>query len=335
MGWPAEEMEFMGDTFFFPDLQADHDAVEWLVVLDLGEWQMQPIAWHSPAHLRVAANWKGLPFPSAAAATGDPVSLVVGAAQSAFFQLPKAFLDQIGSILGAGIREGSSLFETLHQLCRHVLKQEDKDLVPILGKRMLKPLDDTIQVFDDEEFRANIDASDLREVDKFRDDLKAGRKSVASFEESFGSLCRKHGATSSAAASSGSSAPPGQADSGRGKGKGRGRPRGRGIDKSEPKVQARSLPVPADELSQEDALLFMPPGATIFKDLKNNRWRASMMHYSPKSRSWPLYGELKAFALVCHWSWEKCEVLTGAKCPHEWVLQMVAGVEAAGSAAAT
>ena len=37
MGWPAEEMEFLGDTFFFPDLQADHDAVEWLVVLDLGD----------------------------------------------------------------------------------------------------------------------------------------------------------------------------------------------------------------------------------------------------------------------------------------------------------
>ena len=207
-------MEFLGDTFFFPDLQADYGAVEWLVVLDLGEWQMQPIAWHSPAYLGVAANWKALPFPSAAAATGDPVSLVVGAAQSEPFQLPKVFLDQIGSILGAGIKEGSSLFETFHQLCRHVLQLEDKDLVPILGKRTLKPLDDTIQVFDGEELRANIDASGPRDVDKFRDDLKAGRKSVASSEGSFGSLCRKHGATSSAAASSGSSTPPGQADSG-------------------------------------------------------------------------------------------------------------------------
>ena len=202
LGWPVKEMEFMGTTYFFPDLHADDQAVQWLVVLKLEDWEMQPIAWHSPAHLKVASHWQGGSFPCAAAKSGDPVPLVVGAARDAFFKLSQAPLQQLASILGVHIREGSNLFDIVCQLCKHVLGVGEACLVPILGKRMLKPLDDTIEVFDDEEFRANIDASDLKELDKFKTDWKVGKKSMKTFEENFGRLCRKHRASSTGPSSS-------------------------------------------------------------------------------------------------------------------------------------
>ena len=52
LGWPSIELEHMGATYFFPGPKATHEDVSWLCVLDLSEWEMQPIVWHSPAHLK-------------------------------------------------------------------------------------------------------------------------------------------------------------------------------------------------------------------------------------------------------------------------------------------
>ena len=102
--------------------------------------------------------------------------LLEGAAREAFFKLPLAPLLQLGDIIGVHILQGTSLFDTVRLLCKHSLKLDDGELLPILGRRMLTPLEDTIQVFEAEEFRANLDASDLKELDKFKEDWVVEKK---------------------------------------------------------------------------------------------------------------------------------------------------------------
>jgi hypothetical protein len=82
-------------------------------------------------------------------------------------------------------------------------------------------------------------------------------------------------------------------------------------------ASSRSAPAPpsGDDLSLEDAYLYMPPDTALFKDLPNGRWLAKSKWGYSCSRSWNLYGSARAFAMTCSsaWSW------VDGVCPHEWV----------------
>ena len=216
-------------AYVFPDLKATQE-VSWLCVLDLGEWEMQPIVWHSPAHLKRAARWNEVePCPCAAAKLGPPVHVLEGAAREVLFKLPLAPLLQLGDIIGVSILQGNNLLDAERLLRKHILKPDDRDLLPILAMRMLTPLQDTVQVLEAEEFRANLDASDLKELDKFKEDLAVEKKRRKSFEESFAGLGRQHRAEAQTSTSSSNSLPAASGrGSGRGSGSGSGSGRGRG-----------------------------------------------------------------------------------------------------------
>jgi hypothetical protein len=63
-----------------------------------------------------------------------------------------------------------------------------------------------------------------------------------------------------------------------------------------PSAQARRFrPLPAHSISQAEAQELMPPGAHIWKDLRENRFRCVYKPYGSASRSWTVYGEMNAF----------------------------------------
>ena len=85
-----------------------------------------------------------------------------------------------------------------------------------------------------------------------------------------------------------------------------------------PKVAA------ANELSDVDALSFLPPGSTARKSSQDNRWVLKWSCHQ-RTRTWTMYGELEAFSLCAVYLWEKYAESGGQKCPHEWILKRASG----------
>ena len=79
-----------------------------------------------------------------------------------------------------------------------------------------------------------------------------------------------------------------------------------------PKIQA------ARTLTIAEAHVFCPEGATISTSGLDNRWRLRLRSWH-MSRSWTLYGEVRAFALCAKHIWTCHEGAGGAKCPFSWI----------------
>jgi hypothetical protein len=161
--------------------------------------------------------------------------------------------------------------------------------------------------FEQEAFRDCFAESDLKELDGFvKQDERSGKKRyMDEYTGHVRAVVKKRAAAKKAAAAA-SGAKSAKALSGKRK-----------------LLDGKRLPYISKEtnvLSLDDATAFMPPGGNIFKSRWDNRWKATYaMLGGGCSRSYALYGEVKAYAKVAHWCWDEHELHTGEACPHEWI----------------
>ncbi len=70
------------------------------------------------------------------------------------------------------------------------------------------------------------------------------------------------------------------------------------------------------EWSEIAAQALCPPGATIKKDTKWNRWRATFEPFGTKSRAFIKHGGVtQSIDKTIKWCWDQIE----APCPEEWI----------------
>ena len=232
------------------------------------------------------------------------------AALCGFGRLSKTTLHALAKHLHAPLESGASLSETIKALVKHILPgTPDALLVDILFQRMAADDVGHSEVFENEFFLDNLDKSDKEEVEAFACKAKTARAEMDIYSKE---VCQL--AATIYAAKSGGKAIAVKA------GRGGAKVRSGGASSS----RAGALPLPADQLSEAEANAYMPEGSRVHKDVANNRWRASCSPGGLRSRSWPLYGEKLAFALVCDWAWQQTAPITMKENPHVWIKDLVA-----------
>lgn len=297
----VEEVALAGTRYF---TIPDSTTVQWLPVVDESLLEAALIKWMSPLHLFV--KHKGLESmlikkgSSYFTLASDPQPLLKAAAANAFHALPEPALIELASYLG--IQATGALFEKLWALVRHELSElADHAVLDILAKRIAPDSSYTHSFFS---------APLVKEADGEQDGavLEGHIKSKAIVQECFnGGFAAKCKAVRSGAGLASSS------------GRGRGRGRGRGASAQ---VHAREAPqLTSHEFSLDDARSWLPPARRALpKDLPDGRWLIVVSGPGSRSRSFQLYGERKALAMVLKFAWDGIGTLLGQSCPHQWIL---------------
>ena len=76
--------------------------------------------------------------------------------------------------------------------------------------------------------------------------------------------------------------------------------------------------VEADDMSEGQALLFLPPDSSVSHSRSDNRWRISWGGFR-RSRSWALHGEVDSFAIAAKFLWEEYTRLQEVDCPWDFI----------------
>lgn len=89
-----------------------------------------------------------------------------------------------------------------------------------------------------------------------------------------------------------------------------------------PRTERQFNPVAAS-ISEEDAQQWMAPDFKVWKDPRENRWKARHALMGTFSRSWMAHGEKASLGMVANWSWHQYAALFGVPdcCPHPWVME--------------
>ena len=299
--------------------------MQWLSVCDISEWEAALIAWCSPLHMLV--KHKGTPASAKLARKGEGLfritspakPLMQTAAANAFHQLGEAAVTQLAGHVGADCN--GTFFDKLWQLTKHLLPDaSDADLLEIIGKRLQPDQSYSTSFFEDPLVQEAFGEEDGEQLSGHIQEAKLKHVMVEDFTKSFTEKARQQADTRGCA-------------EGRGRGRGRGRSRGRGASSSsgDNPVQQRVAPqLGVHQFSLEDARQWLPPvRCTLSKDLVNGRWLVSTSGLGTRSRSFQLYGERKALAMVLLFSWEVAAPWLGSGCPHQWILDE--GVDIAGA----
>ena len=76
--------------------------------------------------------------------------------------------------------------------------------------------------------------------------------------------------------------------------------------------------VEADAMAEVEALLYLPPDASVSKSRTDNRWRLSWGGFR-RSRSWALHGEVEAFSIAAKCIWAQYTRLQEVECPRDFI----------------
>lgn len=95
-------------------------------------------------------------------------------------------------------------------------------------------------------------------------------------------------------------------------------PKQRAISQSDRKFN----PQPADGFEMDCALRYLPEGAKVWKDQRENRWVIRYPPFGAISRSWTVYGEVGAFGRCAAWAWAMHSQSGQGNCPFPWVSRL-------------
>jgi hypothetical protein len=269
-----------------PDFEAGSLAMSWAFVLSEEDWEAQLLSWHSPLHLLCEGHDARI---CVAKTTGLPMSLLQAAARLAFHDLPLATIHKLGHRLKLGSVGDHSIYDQVEQLVRNSLPLiSDATMLDIMRKRVKQDTISTTDMLSAPDIVA-VFGDDEEEVKKSYETRERDSVTMQPYKNKLKILASKVREATAAT-----------------------------LPKSRRRGTAPAT-INDDELFTESAARnFAPSTCKVYKDFFNARWLATTSG-SSRSRSWALYGETKALALVLLWAWEVHSSLHGESCPFGWI----------------
>lgn len=287
--WPAiQGITPAGETeHWVPSDSAVEPAI--MPVSDWGKWEGFSFTWRSPM-------WQYLEFPRSrgqgkahairafrACPTYDLQEL---AARSAFWLLPKCFLETLAKDMGLQLPGGSSLFDTVWALCEGCLPHASKEeLLKIVQGRIASTAkavsSNTEELASSEEAMEVLEKRDEKIVSRFLEEAEVHKQELQSFTEQYKA---KHNKV----------LPPKPAA------KAKGRPK---KGESASSISGYRPMYPTGTISHADAKAMSPPGSIIWSSHATGNWQGHFPPFPRVSRQWSKYTEPVALKLVLQNLW--------------------------------
>lgn len=278
-----------------------------LTMLALEDWVGVVYKWRTPAW-QVAACAAAGSLPASLRAfstTGEPKPFLTVAAMMAFWSVEKSTLTKLSSHLGLALPEGGSLMDTVWGLMKHCLPAaSDEEIVQLCCKRVASfdlPTWWSDELLEVEEAAAVLERSDEQEIQKQKEKVASVLGQAQSFRSEFKA---KAAAVAKAAAKSHA--------------KRRRNTRDKTSTNAADALPERIPPWPEHNIDLHDARRCIPPGASLWRDVKFGSWQGHYPPYRRIGRSWRKYGEKESLRLVLEYLWEMHLLGTGqgiAACP--------------------
>ena len=327
LAWPMARTTVSGEDFFVPATKPKTNALEMLhffFVSNPEQFEAYRTAWVGPAYGLLT---KGETTTSASSrkkaktAASDlggvtlrlvqkkPTSVLEASARQCFLPMAHSTLRGLAAEYGVAA-SGCSHFDLALKLLRHFLPHETPDeWSSLLDMRSNHNVDSYSDLLESEEIR---DAFGDAERKHLEEHLQQQRKPA---RREFAHALKSYRQTESKKAVKRQ-----QAEDKTGAG--------------EKKLISNGLRlyptiVRAQKLSEEEALLFLPPHSHVKKRSIDNRWELKWS-CNKRTRTWSRYGEVEAFALCAGYLWDCFHEAGGQKCPHEWILRICKQQEADG-----
>lgn len=297
-------MKLDGRTLHCPasELSDPASCYKWAVVTELTEWEVLPVAFVSPRHFWSSARPSASSAGIAAMETGSPMPLLEAAAREGFRDIAAPAVRAMCKDLGVEVAEGWNLFELLQAALRFSIPQVlDNDILAVLHRRLTPEQLVDSEFWSQEEVRGCFDQGDVDFIERYQNEFVGAKKSSVAYK-SLWEYTRQVQAAAAKSAPTLARAPRTNARASA--------------------TERRFNPKPADLLPEGEAQKFLPEGAKVWKDGRENRWVVRFSPFGSLSRSWTVYGEVGALGRVAAWAWEKA-VESGrcAKCPHQWIAE--------------
>lgn len=297
--WKSCSAVHTGRQCFFPAFKAEfaQECYCWEVVIDYGEWEVQQVKFASPRSLVSRADPEqalgGVALP-----VGEPIGLLEAAARQGFTDFPTTLVRSMCVDLGIDVSADMNLCKLLKAAIQGTIAGiDDEEVVAILhSRRQPEQLVDS-EFWSRDDVLECFDKGDEELVKKYKGDLLDNRSGSASHKSVWAFTKKVVEAKAAAAAKA--------------------RPRQKA--KSAPKGARTFNPRPADLLSEASAQAYVPGGAKVWKDGRENRWVVRYKPYGSISRSWTVYGEIGAFGRCAAWAWAMHVEAGLHPCPFPWV----------------
>jgi hypothetical protein len=309
--------QHMGRTLYKPVSQCDDTPYAWLVVTDLSQWegsQVQHVghAWKvltdsiasgSSSSSAAAAPPAGAFSPCSMLLTGAWMSLMAGAAYEGFMAIGVATLIVLADDHDIPLPANRSLFNVLKAILSHYLTGwTEADIISLIEKRLTGTSDgDPIfDVLNSAEVYDAFGEEEIKILNSWKKDQTTKSMQQSTLQKDVSDRCESIAKDFLA----------------KKLGKKPVDPKLRGLVS----LGTRLYPhvVEANQLSEHDALNFLPPDSKVYKSNQDNRWKLSWCGYKI-TRCWTLHGELGAFAQCAAYLWSSYHKFGGQPCPFDWI----------------
>eukprot|EP00971_Amphidinium_carterae_P335021 6470662-Amphidinium_carterae.1 len=254
----------------------------WLPVVDPESWTSMTVQWKSPLYIKI---WCGRWAKSGVMLwpTSEAGSMLKVAAENAFWDIPKSGLTKIAGELGIPLANGRAFAQVLFDLVAGVLKRDlDEDTkLQLLRLRMPEsnPAEELLQAAGED----IIDEKSKAELKK-QAQSESGDPELSSVMKSMASAAARRGEGEAVAGASSSASSGAQAS-------------------KRKRRYPPTLKVPETDIPQACAEL-LPSSCKIYADAIDMGWRLEA--YGKRfSRSWRLYGKVRAAELLIALAWER------------------------------
>ena len=308
IAWPVDAITIKNNSYYTFGPRGDLKDIDWNFVFSFDDLEVLRVEWVSWGAICVDLG-KALPQerPWVARGIGDVASLLVAAAQAAFYTLQKTALKQVAREAHIELEKDATLFEMLYKMVQDTLKCPDGEVLRILETRLDAGAHDhlhkwvTSECFDllskedqiavkKEESQGNQSSTKKEEAAQF---LDAWRKKRSDVVAAASNLRKTSQAIIAVANLVGKKRHP----------------------KAAP-VNWEEVTASADAM---DSLL--PPHFRMYKDTYNHAWElVSSRYHVRRCRAWHSHGVHNAAQLLIAHAWAMVCDRIGEPCP-------IAGIE--------
>jgi hypothetical protein len=319
LAWRAETALVNGVALYRPLRSPQADGYyKWLITVDFREWEGYEGAWVgegwrlcNSAALGAAASSdapppnKRLGASSILPSTVAPIPLLQLSARDAFRNFGLASLRELAKLHDPpiDIPAIADLFDGLLIMLKAILPGlSEIEYEDILNKRVDTFLDLSPNFFDAPEIRESFDEHDIKELDRWKETTEKQncpkfREKIDKYRfENYERACVEV-KVPKAAAKKYEKIIRGKVSEG---------------------TRLYADLVKADSITEKHALVYLPEGSRVYRSPLDNRFRLSYKKFEI-SRSWVLYGELRAFAICAKRVWLEAAKDGWPYCPFDWI----------------
>ena len=299
--WPAVKGKSAAGELFYPSLTISRKDLQLRPILDPHAVTVQPVEWRGPLFLEQnrkarAQSPQAAATLTAALAIDSEEPLIVHACKKAFWKLPVSLVSKVARHFHVEHEAHADLFSLLTSLVRHFIPEATESCRhQILQLRVPCADHEEVTAVSQDVLHECLDEEDLEEVMTTESEQKKNKDSLSNYAKQLRRLRTSL------------SVP---------------------IAEGQAVKKGKKVKLPAfsefSKISQEEALVCMPPAMSIVKDMRNGRWYCRDVSFSC-SRSFRKYTEAVALALVIEaaWAWR------GLDQPHGWATKLAKSVERA------